>query len=120
MALILDKTLTRDSTNTITIETPYLELNTKSAKIVEDMVAHVEGQIGAIEGFISDIDDAVLGHVAIAKNHRDDALEYKDLTIVARDETAQLKIDVTSAIANAGMDYPAVSRKLKAQHFGVL
>lgn len=120
MPLVLDKTLTRDSSNTITVETPYFELNTKSEKIVNDMVAHVEGQITNIEEHFSDIDDAVLGHVAVAKNHKDDALEYKDLAVVAKNETQQLKTDVTSAIANAGMDYPAVSRKLKAQHFGVL
>jgi len=118
--MTLDKSITRDSTNTITVTTPYLELNTKSEKIVNDMVTHVEGQIATVEAFMNVINDGVLGHVAVAKNYADSALIRRDEALAGRDVVLQTKTEVVAAIANAGMDYPAVSKKLKAQFFGVL
>jgi len=120
MPLVLDKSITRDSTNTITLDTTYLELNTKSAKIVNDMVEHVESQVVMVEDFISDIDDVLVGHVAVSSQNRQDSYDYKELAALAKEETQQLKIDTENAITNAGMDYPSVARKQKAQFFGVL
>lgn len=62
MGITLDKTITRDSTNTIDASTPYLELNTKSAKIVNDIVEHVEEQLSIVEETFNQVNNTVNGY----------------------------------------------------------
>jgi hypothetical protein len=49
MGTTLDKTVTRNSGNTVAIDTNYSELNTKADAIVEDVVSHVEAQLATTE-----------------------------------------------------------------------
>ena len=49
MGTTLDKTITRNSGNTVAIDTNYSELNTKADAIVEDVVSHVEAQLATTE-----------------------------------------------------------------------
>jgi hypothetical protein len=57
MPIVLDKTIERDSDNTVNIETPYYELNTKASNLVEDVVDHVEAQVATLETFLNDLTD---------------------------------------------------------------
>lgn len=56
--LTLNKNLDRNATNIIDVNTPFFDLNAKASKVVEDMVSHISGQIGAVEGHINGITEA--------------------------------------------------------------
>jgi hypothetical protein len=49
MGTTLDKTITRNSGNTVAIDTSYSELNTKASGLVNDIVSHVETQLATTE-----------------------------------------------------------------------
>jgi len=49
MALSLNKVVERTDENTIDSTSTYFELNTKAASIVDDLVTHLETQLGSVE-----------------------------------------------------------------------
>ena len=49
MALSLNKVVERNTGNTIDSTSTYFELNTKAANIVDDLVTHLEIQLGSVE-----------------------------------------------------------------------
>jgi len=55
--LVIDKFMPRNENNTITVGTPWFDLNAKASNIIEDMATHNAAQLGKIESHINGITD---------------------------------------------------------------
>jgi len=89
MAITLNSILPRTTANTIDMNTPYSDINTKSSRITEDMVIHLETQIAKAE---TDFNTNVQADITAVTNAKDvavtaasnansseiNALSYKD------------------------------------------
>lgn len=120
MGITLDKTITRDSSNTIDATTPYLELNTKSAKIVNDVVTHVEQQITIVEEAFNAVNNTVSGYEASALTSKNASASSATAANASKELAATKAIEAQNSAlsAAASANYVGVYNNTNAYTVG--
>jgi hypothetical protein len=110
MAITLNKTIIRDTGNTIDVTTPYSELNTKADNLVEDVVTHMETELQSMEAqFNSDVaasvaESAASAAAALASENAASASEIAAGLSEVNSAASEADAAISAATATAAAD----------------